>query len=66
MPENDWNEWSKYVLNELKRHNKVQEKMQSDIASIKTDIALLKLKSGLWGLAGGAIPVGIAIATRFI
>jgi len=66
MPKDDWNEWSKFVLNELKRLNEGQAALQKDINSIKTDIALLKLKSGIWGLAGGAIPVAIALITKFL
>lgn len=67
---NGWNEWSKYVLNELKRLNDSVDKLTQEVGEMKsefrTEIALLKLKSGLWGLAGGAVPVAIAIATRFI
>ena len=63
--ENDWNEYSNLVLHELKRLNEGQEALRQDVQSVKTEIALLKLKSGVWGVMGGAIPVAIALLVGF-
>lgn len=63
---NGWNEYQKLVLNELERHNKLIESIRYDLSDIKTEIAMLKVKSGLWGMVGAAIPVGIAIAMKLI
>jgi hypothetical protein len=38
-------------------------KLQDQITKVREDIAGLKVKSGIWGLIGGAIPV---IATVLI
>lgn len=67
MPEkNQWNEWSNFVLNELKRLNECQEHIKDDITQIKVDIAMLKVKSGAWGAAAGGITVGITILIQYL
>ena len=62
----DWKEYQRLVLNELERHNTLLEKMDEKISKINTEIATLKVKSGLWGMAGAAVPIGIAIALKLI
>lgn len=63
--ENGWNEWSRHVLAELKRlsdgQDRYQEKTDLAFMELKVEIAKLKVKSGIWGLMGGAIPVGIGL-----
>jgi len=58
---NGWNEYSRLVLNELERLNENYEKLEAGVIEIKVDIAKLQVKSGVWGLAGGAISVLITI-----
>jgi hypothetical protein len=73
---NGWNEWSRYVLIELKRLSRelvdlygklnalenrlttIESKAvtRDDIQSLREEITKLKVKSGVWGLVGGAIP----------
>jgi len=48
----DWHEWSKYIKSEVEKI----EGIRKDVAGIKTDIAVLQLKAGMWGLVGGALP----------
>lgn len=52
-----WNEWSKYVLEELKRINGCYVEIDKKVDKISIDIATLKVKAGIWGLIGGAVPV---------
>lgn len=70
MSENGWLEYQKLVLSELERHNVwlqaldnklnlIRQEMQEGLAGQKTDIALLKLKSSLWGGLAG-LGTGIA------
>ena len=54
---NGWNEWSKFVLKELERLNSCYENLDAKVDSIKEDVVMLKVKAGLWGALGGAIPV---------
>jgi hypothetical protein len=63
---NGWNEWSKYVLKELERLNIVIEKQSEQLQQIGEDIVSLKLKAGIWGLVGGAIPVAIGLLIKLL
>ena len=60
---NGWNEWSRYVLSELKRLNAVVEDLRKEVAAGNTmtraDIAGLKVQAGIVGLIGGIIPAVI-------
>ncbi len=62
MPDEEgWNTWSKYVLKELERLNNVAEAMNAKLDKVITDITVLKMKAGVWGLIGGMIPILIAL-----
>lgn len=37
-------------------------KLNDRITDLRVDIAALKVKAGIWGLIGGAIPVVITVA----
>lgn len=41
-------------------------KVNDKITKILVEIAVLKVKSGIWGAVGGSIPVVILIAIYFI
>lgn len=66
--EGDWGEYRRLILQELQRlHEGISEvKGQigilhaSDLAGIKSEIAVLKFKSGVWGFLAGAIPATAA------
>ena len=58
---NGWSIWSKYVLKELERLNDCYDKLDGKIDNIIEDIIMLKVKAGIWGLFGGAIPVIIGL-----
>ena len=63
---NGWNEWSRYVLKELERLNSVLETQTIELNKIGQDIVSLKLKAGVWGLIGAAIPVAIGLAISLL
>jgi len=54
---NGWDEWGKFVLKELERLNGCYESVDGRLNKIVAEIAKLKVKSGVWGLVGGAILV---------
>ncbi len=62
----DWNQWSKYVLKELERLNTCIEGQKDKLNRISIDIARLKVKSGMWGAIGGAIPICILLAVWLV
>jgi len=41
--------------------SKEYKELSTQISTIKADIRALQIKAGVWGLMGGAIPVGIAL-----
>jgi hypothetical protein len=63
----DWGEYRRLILQELQRlhdgitdvKTRIDVLHASDLASIKSEIAVLKFKAGVWGLVAGAIP-GVA------
>lgn len=70
--ENGWGKYSKLVLYELQRLNQCREKDLKEFAEfkdcvkksfegIKIDLAVLKVKAGIWGFVGAAIPIAIWI-----
>ena len=64
--ENDtWKEWSKHVLAELKRlsnkSDRLDEKLDNRLTQVAVEIAKLKVKAGIWGVLGGAMPVIIGL-----
>lgn len=60
MTSNGWDEWRNHVLAEIRRlseslaaHNALDQKYHDEMIK---EIETLKVKSSLWGLAGGLIP----------
>ena len=58
----DWKDYQLLILNELERHDNLLNSQGKEINNLKPENAILKIKSGLWGIAAGAIPVIIALA----
>lgn len=69
-----WGEYRVLVLRELERLNstideinrKIERFRNDDIAQIKTDIALLQLKAGIWGALAALVVTMGAIMLRFL
>lgn len=69
--DDDWYQNRKLIANELRRMSEeiqiirsdIDKYRREDIADIKTDIALLRLKSSLWGaIMGGATGTLVIVA----
>jgi hypothetical protein len=57
MPEIEgWLEYRKLILSELERVSRELRDLNEKVLEIHTEIAMLKVKSGLWGALAGAIP----------
>ena len=66
MTEDDkWAEYSKLVLSELKRLDKCVGSIKGDLITLQLDMESLKVKAGVWGLIGAAIPVSVLLAIKF-
>lgn len=62
--EDGWDQWAKFVLKELERLNGNSEALRKEVGNIRTEIATLKVKAGLWGALGAAIPVLLLLAIQ--
>lgn len=73
-PKNGWNGYQKLVLNKLDDHSsalndlkeEVSELRTKDITDLKIDIAMLKIKAGVWGAAAGMIPAVVAVSIAML
>lgn len=65
-PTNGWNEWSKHVLAELERLNGCYVALDNKLDEVRIDIAKLKVKAGIWGAIGGAIPVVVILGVWLV
>ena len=63
---NGWEQWKRYVLEELKRQAHAQEAGTEVQRAILVEIATLKVKSTVWGLVGGSIPVLIGLLIALV
>ena len=52
-----WGDWGNHVLAELQRLNKNFESLQENSAKMKIEIAMLNVKSGVFGAIGAALVV---------
>ena len=67
LPNKDgWHEWSKYVLKAIEEGKDRDVGMLELLTQARMDIAQLKIKAGIWGLIGGAIPVAVGLAVWFV
>lgn len=56
-----WDSWGNHVLEELKRLNQnieqIRQAFDHENQQIWIEISRLKVKAGIWGIAGGALAV---------
>ena len=63
--DNGWSQWKEHVLKELERFDENQQEMTEALYKCHIEIAKLQVKSGVWGLIGGMIPVMIYILISY-
>lgn len=59
---NGWSKWENHVLKEIKRLETAHLATLAQVSKVREDIAGLKVKSGVWGIIGGTIPIVIVLA----
>lgn len=64
--EDGWDQWAKFVLKELERLNTNYEALRKEVSKIHTEVATLKVKAGLWGALGAAVPVLLMLAIQLM
>jgi hypothetical protein len=65
-PDRKWSEYQLMVLDKLDRLELVQEKVEVRLRSIETELALLKLKSSLWGGLAGVAAYAVTMGVQYI
>jgi len=66
MNSRTWEESSLYIEKELEDLNKKYGRIERKIDALHDSVIILKMKAGVWGLLGAAIPVVIGIAVVFL
>ena len=64
--ENGWREYQRLVMAELERHGRALNDLNGQISSLKTEIAMLNVKSGIWGAAAAIAAVALLLAARML
>ena len=62
----EWRDDRKYVLDALDRYDRHNANMADSMTSIQVQIAMLRVKSGVWGAIGASIPLLVALAFIWI
>lgn len=57
-----WDNWREHVLAEIKRANDNFTILTIAVTNLHVETAKLQVKSGMWGVIGGMIPVVVLIA----
>jgi len=61
MKDNGWNEYEKLVMARLKEQTLGQTAIEKRLRNIEIEIALLKLRAGLFGALAGTVPALTAV-----
>lgn len=69
-----WGEYKKLVLQELERlargievlNAKIEGFRNDDLSALKVEVAMLKVKAGMWGAAAGAVPAALAAIAWYL
>lgn len=61
MAQDEWDEYRQLVLHELKRLNDCYESLRTKVDQVALDVRETKVRSGVMGALGGAIPVVIGL-----
>lgn len=69
MPESEGNGWSGYqrlVLSEIRGLKDEVHELRKELQDTRIDVAMLQVKSGVWGLVGGLLPFGLWVAYQLL
>ena len=61
-----WAEHSMYVRKELTRLSDGQDCIVQKINDLRIQVAMLKVKSGVWGAAGAMIPIALLLLLQYV
>ena len=58
---NGWDQYQRLVLDKLDSHTGWLKSLTRSVSKVETEISALKVKSGVWGILGGLIPVLVLV-----
>lgn len=56
-----WDEWAKFLISEVTQLRKKVDDLTETVSKLRADIAVLKFKSGAWGIIGGSVPLLVGV-----
>lgn len=62
----EWTNYQRLVLSELERHDEHLQQIAKHLTDVKLEIAMLKVKSGVWGALAGLIPVIVLVVVEIL
>ena len=64
--DNGWPEYQRLVLAELQRHGVWLAALDQKLDDLRVEVAMLKVRSGLWGAVAGLVAVAVMVGLRLI
>lgn len=61
----DWSEYQRLVMSKLETLEQGQHDTNEKLQALTTEMAVMKVKSGLWGFLAGTVPAAIAVAVHW-
>ena len=52
-------EWRKWLVEQV-------QTMEGELKDLNSSVSALRVKAGIWGLIGGAIPVAVGLTIHFL
>jgi len=62
----DWATAGLHVVEELKRLSGNAVQMDKRVTDLRVEVATLKVKCGLWGGVGAAVPVTVGLLVKYL
>jgi hypothetical protein len=59
--DNGWDRYQNMVLDKLERLEERLDCVDKKVGNLRVDVGKLNVKSGIWGMIGGTIPLVVAI-----
>lgn len=62
----EWRDWRRYIIEALEDIRKEQKIQITRIDTLRVDLAVLKVKAGLWGSLAGVIATIVVVGLDYL
>ena len=59
----DWMEHRQFIVRKLDEQSAEISALHEQVTLMRIDLAMLKVRAGMWGALAGAVPAGLAVLT---